>query len=428
MGFKRGAAGVEGRPGYAPEFLLRLWLYGYVEKVRSSRKLERACREQMGFVWLCGNQAPDHNSLWRFWQANREALRAVFKKTVKVAVELNLIGFVLQALDGTKIEAVCSGRRVCDQAALRQLLEHLDQVVAAREAVLEEAARREDEEFLGREQPVLERDLMCAERVRAALTVVEAGESRHVHPGELEARRMESDGRNRFAYNAQAVVDHQQRIIVAAEVVNAPDDHGQLNALVEKAQANIGAKATRSTTLVDGGYANGRELQQAAQAGHDVLAPMPSGMLNPEQNPYHASCFRHDPERDVVVCPQGRLLPFRRLRAKPRLTVREYRSARICRGCPAQTLCTRDRHGRSIEIAPWDQAMQIHRRKMAQPLSSALLKMRSEIVEPVFGWIKAQWGFRRWTVRGLASVSTQWALVCSAANLRAIHRAWLNFA
>lgn len=118
--FAQPVASSEGRPAYAPELMLRLWLYGYFEKVRSHRKLEKACREQIGFIWLCGNMAPDHNSLWRFWQANKKPLREVFRQSVEVAMRLKLVGMVLQAVDGTKIQAACSGRGGWDEAGLEQ--------------------------------------------------------------------------------------------------------------------------------------------------------------------------------------------------------------------------------------------------------------------------------------------------------------------
>lgn len=426
MGFKQKAQGIDGRPGYSTEMLLRLWLYGYLEKIRSTRKLERACQEQMGFIWLCGNQAPDHNSLWRFWQANREPLRRVFKKTVKVALELNLVGLVLQALDGTKIQALCSGRTGCDEEALSRLLERLNKVLTEREAALEEAERREDKEAIIRESEAMDRSKLTADRVRAALELVKSGVARHIHPNEPTARMMQCDGRTRPSYNAQGMLDHKTRIITVAEVSNAPDDHSLLTPMADKARENVGISlgGPQPTTLVDGGYVNGTQLQIAQQKGHDILGPMPKSMINDSQNPYHSSCFRHDPAEDVIICPQGRSLPFRRTRQRVKLLVREYRSAAVCKSCPARSSCTRDRHGRSIEISPWEDIMQAHRKKMSSPMSKALLKMRSEIVEPAFGWIKAQWGFRRWTVSGLQNVSTQWALLCSASNLRVIHRAW----
>lgn len=111
LGFSISSGGTEGRPGYSTKLLLRAWLYGYYEKVRSSRQLEHACSERMGFVCLCGTHRPDHNTLWRFWNANRQSLSGLFKQSVRVAVDLNMAGFVTQAVDGTKIQS-CSGNAV----------------------------------------------------------------------------------------------------------------------------------------------------------------------------------------------------------------------------------------------------------------------------------------------------------------------------
>jgi len=422
LGFREPALGNEGRPAYSVELMLRVWLYGYLEKVRSVRGLERACRERMGFVWLCGNRAPDHNSLWRFWNANRAALRALFKRTVKVALELDLIGLVVQALDGTRIQAHCSGRGRHDRAALGKALGRLDELLAEREAALERgegvAGARGTERYGG----------FSAEQLRGALARVEAGEARHVHPGEPEARRMKCDGRNRFGYNAQAVVDGAGQLIVAAEVVAEATDAAQLGpmmALAEETLRGAGAGQATPTTLADGGYASGGNFARAQAEGREVLAPMPSASKNSGGDPFHASRFEHDAGRDVVRCPGGRELPFRRLRKRRGATVREYRSAAVCAGCPLRPHCTADRHGRSIEIAPWQDALRRHRDKMGRAENAALYRRRPGIIEPVFGWIKAAMGFRRWTVRGLERVRTQWAMLCTALNLRAIYREWV---
>ncbi|WP_269525809.1 transposase [Coraliomargarita parva] len=112
LGFAQYYGGGRGRPPYATRLLLRAWLYGYLRKVRSTRKLERACQEEMGFIWLCGTLKPDQNSLWRFWRAHRKQIKEVFLQTLKMAVSLDMIGFVTQAVDGTKIQAVCSSHRL----------------------------------------------------------------------------------------------------------------------------------------------------------------------------------------------------------------------------------------------------------------------------------------------------------------------------
>ncbi|MGF1657558.1 MAG: IS1182 family transposase [Verrucomicrobiales bacterium] len=416
--------GDHGRPCYGPELLLRVWLYGYYEKVRSCRKLEAACRERVGFIWLCGNQAPDHNTLWRFWNKNRKALRAIFKKTVFVAMEVGLVGLVLQAVDGTKIAASCSGRGVYDRESLQKLLAKLDEVIAELESNMEQEPQTSGQD-LGQDNNLsqMENATRMREKVLEALARVEAGEAKHLHPLEPEARRMQSDGRNRFSYNAQAVVDHKERIIVAAEVVNDPADHVLLNGMIEQTEENTGSR--NATTLADGGYAGGRELEKAKQAGREIVAPVPPGCKNPEDKQYHASKFTYKPQEDVVVCPQGRKLPFQRERTRKNGDViRVYRSAQVCKGCPAFGLCTRDRHGRSIDVAPWRELLIEHGQKMKEPMAKALYGMRGEIVEPVFGWIKQQMGFRRWTVQGLDKVNAQWALLCAACNLKAIYRHW----
>src|SRR5687767_12409993 len=126
----------EGGVAYDPRLLLAAWLYGHWRKIRSTRALEMACQEEMGFVWLTGNHRPDHNSLWRFWHEHREGIRRLFRQSVKVALELNLVGLAVQALDGTKIAAVASGRGGFDRAHLQKLLARLDAQPTEREGQL----------------------------------------------------------------------------------------------------------------------------------------------------------------------------------------------------------------------------------------------------------------------------------------------------
>jgi hypothetical protein len=211
-------------------------------------------------------------------------------------------------------------------------------------------------------------------------------------------------------------------VIVAAEVVNDPNDAAQLNPMIKEASANTGR--TNTTTLANGGYANGAQIQEAQDKGQEVLIPLPAKSQNKKNDPYHASNFRHDAERDVVICPEGREIPFQRERSRSGQITRVYRAAQTCHGCPVRALCTKDRHGWTIDVTPSRETLIQHGRRMEEPLAAALYRLRAEIVEPVFGWIKEQMGFRRWTVYGIQTVMTQWAMVCSACNLRTIYRYW----
>jgi transposase len=407
----------EGGVAYAPALLLQAWLYGYLRKIRSSRALENACREEMGFVWLTGNHRPDHNALWRFWHEHRAGIRALFQQSVKVALELDLVGLAVQALDGTKIAAASSGRGGFDRTHLTKLLARLEEQVTEREKQIAAAGAGTPDEEL----PPLVR---LREQVRAALAQVESGQSKHAHPLEPEAARMSCEGRNRFGYNAQAVVDTKAQIIVAQEVTTDPNDVPQLVPMLRAAQTNCESNAASAPlTLADGGYASGAQLAGAAQEGHAVLTPPPPTWRD-TSDPYHVAHFRHEPARQVVVCPQGRELLYKGVRQKDGREVAIYRHAPACRVCPVRAQCTSDRQGRAIYIAAEHAVVVAAHRRWQAPATAELYGLRAPTVEPVFAQVKQQMGFRRWTVRGLQNVRTQWSLLTTTWNLRVLLRSW----
>ncbi|HWA27306.1 MAG TPA: IS1182 family transposase [Lacunisphaera sp.] len=412
----------EGGLSYEPALLLSVWLYGYLRRVRSTRAVERACREEMGFVWLSGNHRPDHNALWRFWDAHREGLRTLFRQSVKVAFQLDLLGLAVQALDGTKIMAACRGRGGCDEKDLAELLAQLDTELTEREAEIARAGAAASAAGL----PVgLHRAQTLRTKVRDALDRVRSGQTKHAHPLEPDAARMECDGRNRFGYNAQALVDAKAQVIVAAALTNAPTDTAQLTPLLAQAtalRAEIGAQA-QPATVADGGYASGAQLAAAAEAGHEVLTPLPSASKD-DSHPYHSAHFRHDPQRRIVVCPQGRELPLLRVREHRGHQIEVYRSAKVCKDCPVRSLCTTSRHGRSIDLGPGHAHLEALRARWKKPGTAEYYELRAATVEPVFAQVKQQMGFRRWTVRGLEKAGIQWAMLCTTWNLQVIYRRW----
>ena len=222
----------EGGKAHDPSLLLATWLYGYHSKIRSTRELENACRENMAFIWLTGNTRPDHNSLWRYWNSHREQLAAVFHKTLKVAVELKLVDFVTQALDGTKIPAACSKENF-DRKKLDKLL----LAVAGEIAGLEQQIAAAGNQPAPRLAVELQTKAGLRSRLQAALARVEKGESKSVNPGEVDATLMSRGP----AYNAQALSAAGSQIIVAADVGNEISDQGQALPMLEQARANLRA-------------------------------------------------------------------------------------------------------------------------------------------------------------------------------------------
>ena len=411
----------EGRPSYAADLLLKVWLYGYLARIRGTRELERACREHLSLVWLTGRHAPDHNTLWRFWRDNRGALREVFRAGVKVAAAQGLIGMVCHAVDGTKIRAAASRRTVEHRKELEKVLRRVEASIAEMEAAVEAAEQEETGEY--RLPEGLQEAGKLRQAIRESLGKMQEAKREHLHPQEPEARLMPCEGRQDPAYNAQAVVDAQAGIIVAETTVNAESDNAMLVPMLEEVEANVGEVAKE--TVADGGYCSARQLGEAQARGYEVLVAPGVETGGPKRGAYDSAKFEYEGERDEVICPQGKRLKFegRRNKGPQRAAVRSYRCHHY-QQCPVRALCSRRRDGRRVEVSPQRGAVMRQREKRRDPAQQALLRQRKAIVEPVFATIKQTMGFRRWTVRGLENVRTQWALLCAAFNLKKMYKHW----
>jgi transposase len=410
---------LEGRPPYAPGLLLKIWLYGYYHRVRSTRRLETACREVLPLIWLCGNIAPDHNSLWRFWQDNRKALGEVFKQSVKLAVRTGAVGLALQALDSTRIQAAGSTESGWSKDYMTKVLAALDQ--AAKETELKVAQENSQRAVDAVSLPagMAERKAL-RQQIQEGLAQLAADNRKHYHPVEPEARRMALRHQNRYAYNAQAVAD-EKGIVVACDVTRQEHEKDQLVRMVEHAKENLGVDADSTVTVADGGYGAGTDVAGAAERNLNVLVSPAEGSGSAD-NPYAAQHFKFDAARHTVTCPQGQQLRSQGETIKKGMKVQRFRCQ--CPDCPVRKDCTRDPKGRQIEVWPHTAAVQQMRERLKDPSNRALLARRKEIIERRFAQIKEHDGFRRWTVWGLESVRAQWAMVCTVANLRLLYQRW----
>jgi transposase len=411
----------EGRPNYAADLLLKVWLYGYLTRILSTRELERACREHLSLLWLTGRHAPDHNTLWRFWKENRAALRQVFREGVKVAADSGLVGLICHAVDGTKIRVASSRGGVEHRAPLERALGRVEASIREMEAAVEAAEGKEEGEY--RLPEGLQEAQKLRQAVRASLERMQEVKRDHLHRREPEARMMPCADRKEMAYNAQVAVDEASELIVAEDVVNEESDNRRLVPMLDAVKENLGEVA--AATVADGGYKSSVALGEAEQKGYAVLVNWGGDASGKQPGPYHKSRFRHQTEEDVVICPQGERLEFERIKTNrgKRFAVRGYRCRRF-RQCSVRAQCSRNRQGRLIEISPYDAAVAKQRANRRDPQKQKLLRKRKVIVEPVFGVIKQDWGFRRWTLRGLENVRTQWSMLCAAFNLKKMYKAW----
>jgi transposase len=409
-----------GRPNYSSELLLSVWLYGYLENIRSSRKLEHACRNHMALIWLTGMHYPDHNTLWRFWKAHRKALRGVFRHSVTIAQHLGLLGMVVHALDGTKIAVHSSPESALHRGTLEEWYAAVEASIAAMESALEAEN--------GRESPsVLPASLHEAQQRRAAIqeamALLDAQEQKQVLPAEEEARMMKMHGRIGWGYNAQAVVDDAHGIVVGAEVSPHAADSEHLVYMLDTVAQTTGDIA--GTTVADAGYRSTAQEMEASERGHAVLLPGHGGRDADNGSPYHKDRFVYDADTDSYTCPEGKPLRYsHHIAARGhKAEARVYR-CRECQHCPVRTGCTRNRNGRTLRRDLHEDFLEQQRQARMQPQAQALLRRRKAIIEPLFGHIKENMGFRRWTARGLENARAQWAMLCLAVNLKKLYQRW----
>jgi transposase len=419
-----------GAPAYHPGALLSVWLYGFMTGVRSTRKLEAACREQIPYLWLTGWQHPDHNTLWRFYKAHRSTMHGLLKHTVRTAIAVGLVDLVLQAVDGTKVAASAAGDRTHDAKGLERLL-------AKTEAAIKDLeAQNEGSEGLPppRLPSALQQTHALRERVQAAMKHLE--DDRHHKRTNLtdeDAQLMKGRQGILPAYNAQTMASPLNpdeaggngMMITAADVTACAADSGQLVPILEQAEDTSGERA--EVTLADGGYHTGANLEACENRGQLVV--MPEGKRKIVKRLYFKDRFVYDPITDSYHCPRGEPIPFQGLRKNNgRISgpYRVYRASRtVCHPCPAYGVCTKDKHsGRALWIGPTDALLRRHRQWMETESAKRWYARRKELIEPVFGIIKEQQGGRRFLLRGLDNVRSEFRLLATAFNLRTLWRWW----
>jgi transposase len=411
-----------GRPGYAVGLLTKVILYGYMNRIRSTRQWEKACYNDIGMLWLTGMNYPDHTSLWRCWNDNRKGLRTLFRQLLQIATAANLVGMVLHAVDGTKILSRASEQQAWHRTSLNEKLKRLDQAI---EEIMKETEKSQGEARGDYRLPEsLQERQQLREMIQKQLSELDAADRDHLNPQDPDARVMKCGARKQFAYNAQAVVDRNSKLVVAADVVTDESDNYQLTPMVDQVQDNLGQTAEQ--TVADAGYLATTQLAEADQKQYSVLVNLQKPMQDAKDQPYHASHFLYDAVQDQCICPRGEALSFDSTKLRSKIeayTVRVYRCQSYAT-CSVRWQCSSSASGRTVQIHPNYDALIRQREKQRDETMRAILKQRGSTVEPLFGWVKEAMGFRRWTFRGTEKVRTQWLMLCTAMNLLRLHKHW----
>lgn len=425
LGFKQEQE--QGRPSYCPEMLLAVWLYGLMKRIRSSRKLEEATKDSRGMQFITGNEYPDHNTLWRFFDNNKKQIKLIIKETIRIAAENDMVGFEVQAIDGTKMVADVSKEKTMTINGLKKKLELIDKEVGAMVAEVEKneaADEKAGKGGYGLPERLLDKETM-RKTVAESLKRLESEGKTEENPTDKDSRFMKVRNQGlQQAYNAQSVVDGKNQIIVGEDVTNKSTDNHELNNMLETAESNTGVKSQK--TLADMGYYSADEVAKAEKNMNNVIIALPE---NERTGKYSKSNFKYDAARNEYMCPEGKRLEYsgeKTIRSINAWRVKKRYRCSNYKDCPAASECSKDKKGREIETVNEEQIINRIKERAKKENWKTQLKERSAIVEPVFGYIKTVFGIRRFSLRGLEKVKAEWSLICSGFNLEKIYKHWLN--
>jgi len=431
LGFRHADRGAEvGQPPYDPADLLKLYLYGYINQVRSSRRLEREAYRNLELIWLLKNLKPGYRTIANFRKENWKALKAVNRSFVLLARELQLIGGTVVAIDGAFFHGDASKASIFTRKRLAEQIASLDKEIEAYGKSLEdndEAEVKERTDGGGDGGGSNDADLgtkvaaLMAKRLRAEADLdrlQESGETQ-LSLTDADARLLVKAGQGVAGYNVQIVVDDKHKLIVASEVVNDSSDVGQLHAMAKAAKDVLEVEELQA--LADVGYYSSRELKACEDDGIKAYVPPSEGNGKLEkQGRFSRKDFSYDGAADAYRCPAGELLhPMERRLLTPsgRLEIRYASRKAICDICPLRARCFAPKSAQRI-IGRWEHegVLERHSARMLEADAVALMRRRSALVEHPFGTIKCRAGYRHFLVRGFNKVRGEWSLMALCYN------------
>lgn len=419
LGFDRAAPAATGRPSYHPAILLKIYIYGYLNRVQSSRRLERECQRNVELMWLTGRLAPDFKTIADFRRDNGAGIRNVCRRFVVLCRDLKLFSQALVAIDGSKFKAVNTRDKNFTVGKIDKRQQQIEESIHRYLVALDTADRTQPAEFEARTNRLKDK----IERLRQQMHVLdEVKEKLKDHPdGQLsmtdpDARSMATSGRGSgmVGYNVQMAVEAKHHLIVAHEVTNRGHDRDSLAPMAQAAREAMGKKNLRA--IADRGYYSGLQIKACAEAGVAAILPKPTTSNAKAEGRFDRSDFIYLAQEDEYQCPAGQRAIYRFTREENGLQLRPYWSS-ACPQCPMKARCTPSPYRR---ISRWEhetvlEAAQRHLDRMPDAMA-----VRRRTVEHVFGTFKHWMGYTHFLTRRLGNVSTEMSLNVLAYNLRRV--------
>jgi transposase len=420
----------KGQNTYHPKLILSLLFYGYASGVRSSRKLEEKCISDQTYIYIMQCYNPDHRTISDFRKNNTKEIGEYFIDIIRILNELGCSRVGKIHIDGTKLKGNASAKRSKDQKGyekwLTEITEEIDKIIEEAEAIdkQEDESCEMAEQQKGIMQKLTNRKYLKS-KIEEALKVLKEEDRKKINLTDKDANHMKAGGSKdvRPSYNCQAAVT-DDGIILAAEAVTEANDRHQLEPLIEQTERNT--REPVEEVVADSGYGNYRSYEYLEKKGIDGYVPdnnfwqYKNGEYDKEENRYHYSNFKYDESTDSYICPEGKPLKYwktRKNKTKKRQWNHKVYQGRECRECTKRSLCTKSKK-RELLIDIREPLMQKMREKLISEEGKKKYFKRQFTIEPVFGHLKFNLGYRNFLLRGIEKVTAEFKLMCIGWNIK----------
>jgi transposase len=419
LGFTRATPAATGRPAYDPADLLKLYVYGYLNRVRSSRMLEREAGRNVEVMWLLSKLTPDFKTIADFRKDNLAAIKAVCREFTLLCRKLGLFGGEVVAIDGSKFRAVNGRKRNFNPAKLARIIKSLDERIAAylTEMERQDAAEASTAKLSAEELQAKIDQLRGRKQFHAELAVeLQQSGAQEISLTDPDSRLMSVGQGLDVCYNVQTAADSKNKLIVHHQVVNAHTDEGWLVPMATTAKQVLGVEMMEA--VADKGYYSGEEIKKCEEQG--IVTYIPKAHVSPKlkKQLFTKDDFRYDPSTDTYTCPEGAKLTHRFTTPEKNGVKQRYYRTTACKTCAARLGCTENNRGRTIKRLMNEDVLE----RMAERLRGhpEKMRLRSQLVEHPFGTMKRVLNQGYFLLRGLRKVATEMSLTVLCYNLKRV--------
>jgi transposase len=429
-----------GAPRFHPKLFLKIYVYGYLERIRSSRKLEKECRRNDEMRWLTCDLAPDHWVIAHFRAENKKAFKNVFKEFLKFCHEMNLLSFETNAGDGTKIRAQNSNNEIYKRNTIEEVDKKIQKKIDEYIKMLDENDKKEEAELkfdIDKVKNALKKLKKHKGKVERIKEIFKNDPDLKVYfATDTDSRFQKDNGRVNAGYNAQTVVDDKNKLIIINDVTNKSNDIQQMTSLttkISKVKQELKIEKESKVIYDAGYYSEQMILENKDKKGIDLYVPDPKKVKTSEKlgknkknkipmKEYEADKFKINEKENIIICPEDKKLyktHANPITEKSGKKIYEYQ-CKECKGCMVRKKCTKNKRGRKIKVSIHYKEIEKFKERMQEKGCKQIIRKRKEIVEHPFGTIKRNWGYRYFMQKGLDKVKGEFNLISFTYNLRRI--------